>query len=409
MKAEGKTMIHGECDPKFQSVADQFEKNFAEKGEVGASLSLTLEGETVVDLWGGMADPETETPWEKDTVSIVYSCTKGATALCAHLLVERGQLELDAPVIQYWPEFGKHGKEAITVAMMLNHSAGLPTFREPLKKDAYYDWDYMIHRLEEEAPFWEPGTRNGYHMTNFGWTVGELVRRASGKSLGRFFQDEVADPLQIDFWIGLPKEIEPRVAPILFPPLEKMPNTAFAQALRENRSSIPALAFFNCGGHRGKHNTRQAHAAELGAGGGITNARAQAKMYAPLANEGHAQGVSLLKPETILRMSQVSMATQQDATLLIPTRFALGFMKSMDNRKRAYGEIESVILSEQAFGHVGAGGSIGFADPDCRMSFSYTMNQMGHGILLNPRGQSVIDAAYDSLGYRSNASGVWSR
>lgn len=402
-------MFQGKCDPKFQAVADEFAKNFQTRGEVGASLCLTLEGEVVVDLWGGVADTAKARPWQENTLSLVYSCTKGATALCAHLLVDRGALDLNAPVSEYWPEFASEKKKMITVTMMLNHSAGLPAFREPLKEGAFYDWDYMIERLSAEEPFWEPGIRNGYHMSNFGWTVGELVRRISGKTLGTFFQEEVAQPLGIDFWIGLPEKMESRVAPMRFPSSQEVPDTPFTQALREDRSSISALAFFNTGGHRRKPDRREAHAAELGGGGGITNARGQATMYAPLANDGHFKGIRFLKPDTISRMSQISMATQKDATLLIPTRFALGFMKSMDNRNRPYGHIESVILGAQAFGHVGAGGSIGFADPECRMSFSYTMNQMGPGLLLNRRGQAVVDATYQAQGYRSNTSGVWIR
>ena len=400
-------MLQGKYDPKFQPVADEFATNFQERGEVGASLCMTLEGEVVLDLWGGMAHPQKNLLWQQDTISLVYSCTKGATALCAHLLVDRGALDLNAPVAEYWPEFGHEEKKTITVSMMLNHSAGLPAFREPLKEEAFYDWDYMVERLGAEAPFWEPGTRNGYHMSNFGWTVGELIRRVSGKSLGTFFQEEVARPLGIDFWIGLPESMEHRVAPIRFPPLQGVPETPFTQALREDRSSIPALAFFNTGNHRTRPDTRKAHAAELGGSGGLTNARSQALLYSPLANDGWFAGKPFLKSETIVRMSQISMATQKDATLLMPTRFALGFMKSIDNRHRPHGHIESVILGAQAFGHVGAGGSIGFADPECRMSFSYTMNQMGHGILLNSRGQALVDAAYRTQGYRANGGGVW--
>lgn len=402
-------MLHGKCDPKFQAVADEFATNFQERGEVGASLCMTLEGESVLDLWGGLANPRKNLSWEEDTIGLIYSCTKGATALCAHLLVDRGALNLHAPVSEYWPEFGREDKKDITVSMMLNHSAGLPAFRQPLKEDAFYDWDYMVERLAAESPFWEPGTRNGYHMTNFGWTVGELVRQVSGKSLGTFFQEEVARPLGMDFWIGLPEAMENRVAPMRLPPLQGAPETPFTQALREDRSSIPALAFFNTGNHRTQPDTRKAHAAELGGGGGIAHARSQATLYSPLANEGRFNGKTFLKPETVVRMGQVSMATQKDATLLMPTRFALGFMKSLDNRHRPCGHLESVILGEQAFGHVGAGGSIGFADPECRMSFSYTMNQMGHGILLNERGQALIDAAYRAQGYQSNVSGVWKK
>ena len=207
--------VSGSVEPEFEGLAQQFIRNFNEQDEAGASVCVRICGETVVDLWGGQANLKTGLPWQHDTLSVVYSCTKAATALCAHLLVDRGQLELNQLVSHYWPEFSANGKEKVTVLMLLNHSAGVPAFRKPLKDGAYYDWQYMTERLAAEAPFWEPGTRNGYHMTTFGWTVGELVRRISGQSLGSFFRQEVAEPLGIEFWIGLPESEEPRVAPMI--------------------------------------------------------------------------------------------------------------------------------------------------------------------------------------------------
>jgi CubicO group peptidase (beta-lactamase class C family) len=404
-------MSEGTCKPGFERVAEAFAKNFDSKGEVGASVCLTVDGETVVDLWGGVADPKTGTPWTTDTVSIVFSCTKGATALCAHILASRGKLDLDAPVTELWPEFGKHGKEHVTTRMMLDHSAGVPALRAKVKDSGPYEWDYMTGLLADEAPFWPPGTRNGYHGFTFGWTVGEMVRRASGVSLGTFFRTEVAEPLGLDFWIGLPEEIEPRVAPII-PYVYKAneAKTPFMIDLGTKRDSIASLFFFNVGAWRtGGANTRLGHAAEIGAANGITNARGLAGMYAPLANGGGP----LVDPTTLARMAEVSMATHDDATLRIPTRFALGFMKSMDNRKRSLGaklfgpDVDSAILGSAAFGHVGAGGSLGFADPAAGLSFGYTMNRMGPGLLMNERGQALVDAAYLSLGYRNKDGGVW--
>lgn len=399
--------VAGKIHPDFAGVRDAFVANFEVREEVGASVSLSVEGETVVDLWGGQVDLEGSAPWGEDTVSLVFSVTKAATALCAHLLIERGQLDLHGKVTDYWPEFGQAGKENVTVAMMLNHSVGLPAFRETVKEGGFYDWDYMVGLLERQEPFWEPGTRNGYHMVSFGWTVGELVRRVSGKSLGTFFADEFAKPLGLDFWIGLPEAIEPRVANMIpYPITPDMPVTEFTTALMTQPESISALSLLNGGNHSlAAPDSRAAHAAEIGGGGGISNARALAKLFAPLANGGG----NYFSPDSISRMSEVSMATQRDATLLIPSRFALGFMKSMDNRHRPHGNIESAIIGDRAFGHVGAGGSIGFADPDCHLAFGYTMNQMGAGLLLNERGQAVVDSAYEALRYRSNAPGVWVR
>ena len=399
--------IDGTASRGFERVAEAFERNFGERGEVGASVALTVGGQKVVDLWGGVADPKTDAPWKKDTVGIVFSCTKGATALCAHMLASRGRLDIDAPVTELWPEFGQHGKERVTTRMMLDHSAGVPALREKVKDDGPYDWAYMTDRLAAEEPFWVPGTRNGYHGFTFGWTVGEMVRRASGKSLGAFFQDEIAKPLGLDFWIGLPEAIEPRVAPMI-PYIYKAneAKTPFMVDLAKNRESPASLFFFNVGALRGGGiNSRESHAAEIGAANGITNARGLAGMYAPLAQGGG----KLVDAKTLARMGEVSMATHDDATLRIPTRFALGFMKSMDNRRRVPTSGCSAVLSAPAFGHVGAGGSLGFADPEAGMSFGYAMNRQGAGILLNDRGQSLVDAVYRSIGYRTDAGGVWTR
>jgi CubicO group peptidase (beta-lactamase class C family) len=406
-------MIEGTVKPGFERVAEAFRKNFDAHGEIGASVCLTVGGETVVDLWGGLADQKTGVPWTRDAVSIVFSCTKGATALSAHVLASRGKLDLDAPVTELWPEFGRHGKDRVTTRMMLDHSSAVPALRAKVKDQGPYDWTYMTERLANEQPFWEPGTRNGYHGFTFGWTVGEMVRRASGKSLGTFFREEVAGPLGLDFWIGLPEEIEPRVAPIV-PHVYKAADavTPFMRDLATDKQSIPALFYFNNGAWRtGGANTRAGHAAEIGAANGITNARGLAGMYAPLA----VGGGKLVDAKTLARMAEVSMATHDDATLRIPTRFALGFMKSMDNRRRSmaaslWGEdCDSVIMGSAAFGHVGAGGSLGFADPVAGLSFGYTMNRMGPGLLMNERGQALVDAAYQSLGYSSKDGGVWAR
>ena len=403
-------MIDGVCKPGFERVAEEFEENFAGRGEVGASVCLTSGGETVVDLWGGVADPSTNAAWTRDTVSLVHSATKGATALCAHILASRGQLDLDAPVMELWREFFHHGKRDVTTRMMLDQSAGVPALREKVKEDGPFDWAYMTDRVATEQPFWEPGTRSGYHGLTFGWLVGEVVRRVSGKSLGSFFRDEVAGPLKLDFWIGLPEEIELRVAPVrpfVYP--VKGGRTTFVAQLMNDPQSISALFVFNAGAWRGGNvNSRAAHAAEIPAANGITNARGLAGLYAPLANGGG----TLVDGRTLTGMAEVSTATHDDATLRIPTRFSPGFMKSMDNRRGRGAElfgpaVDSLIMGSAAFGHAGAGGSLGFADPAAGLSFGYTMNRLGPGLLMNERGQALVDAAYLSLGYTSKDGGVW--
>ncbi|KCZ98267.1 putative esterase [Hyphomonas polymorpha PS728] len=396
--------VQGKCDPKFAKVREEFERNFAARGEVGASVCLSVDGQTVVDLWGGMANPETSDPWQEDTVSIVFSCTKAAVATCAHILIDRGQLNPNALVKDYWPEFAKNGKEKTTVQMMLNHESALPTLRDPVKPGGFADWDYMATRMADEEAFWEPGTRNGYHMINFGWTVGELVRRVSGKSLGTFFREEVAEKTGAKFWIGLPESEQVHIAPIrMYQPQPTDQPTEFTIALMTDPNSIQHKSFLNTGGW--DFNDRKGQAAEIGGGGGLSNARGQVAWYTELAtNSG-----KLVSADRLAAMGRVTTATQRDATLLIPTRFASGYMKSMDNRGLNLGPGTSAIMGEAAFGHVGAGGSIGFADPEARMAFSYTMNQMGGGLLLNERGQSLIDAAYQALGYRTNTPGAWVR
>jgi CubicO group peptidase (beta-lactamase class C family) len=409
----GKAPVQGYCAPGFERVVDAFVANFVARDEVGASVCVTVEGTTVVDLWGGFRSTAADAaPWEADTVAVVFSCTKGATALCAHLLVDRGELDLVAPVARYWPEFATNGKEAVTVSMMLNHTAGVPALREPVKKGGFLDWDYMVQRLAEEAPFWPPGTRNGYHMSTFGWTVGELVRRVSRRSLGTFFRDEIAAPLGLEFWIGLPDRYHDRVAPMIpWVPDRKSPMPAFTrglqQGIKSGGESLQLLALMNSGGHRA--DGPESWRAEIGGGGGVANGRALAGMYTPLANGGAHGGVRLLDADHIVRMSEVSVATEIDATLLMPTRFGLGFMRSMDNRHREAGGMETMVLGRAAFGHAGAGGSVGFADPEARLGFGYAMNRMGAGILLNERGQSLVDATYRTLGYRTDAPGAWIR
>jgi CubicO group peptidase (beta-lactamase class C family) len=397
--------IEGACDTRFKSVLEAFAENFEHRGELGGSVAIQVEGKRVVDLWGGRKSPEGDA-WDHDTIGIVFSSTKGASALCAHMAADRGLLDLDAPVTRYWPEFGQAGKEDARVSMMLDHSVGVPAIRETLKPGGAYDYQYMCERLAAEAPFWKPGTRNGYHGLTSAWTVGEMVRRSTGTRMGAFLRDEVAGPLGIDFWLGLPEDHEPRVAPMVpYPANEAARSTRIAKAMQADPGGPTALFMTNGGGFN--PNSRAGHAAEIGSGNGISNGRGLAGLYAPLANGGALNGVRLVGADSLTRMSRVSVATHEDAVLAIPTRFSLGFMKSMDNRKLDNAVACSAIVSEAAFGHVGAGGSIGFADPECGMSFGYTMNRMGLGILLNDRGQSLVDAAYRDMGYRTDTGGAW--
>ena len=377
--------ISGFCNSKFDRVRVEFERNFTERGDVGASVCVTREGETVVDLWGGTANSQTGAPWKQDTIALVFSCTKAATALCAHMLVSRGLLDLDAPVARYWPEFAQAGKENIPVRMLLNHQSGLPATRAPLPPGAFYDWEHMTALLAAEGPFFAPGTSQAYQWYTFGWLVGELIRRLSGKSVGTFFHDEVAGPLGLDLWIGLPEEFAPHVAPVLLTP----------KPAGLDPASIPGLVWLNDGGWLEECNSRPSHAAEIPAINGITNARGLAGMYAPLACGGTLKGVRLVGPDDLARMAAVSSAIGIDGTLGGPFRFTLGFQK--------FGPGNPIASAEESFGHGGMGGSLGLADPKACMSFGYVMNKLD----THERAARLVDAVYLSLGYRSKASGGW--
>ena len=382
--------VAGFCEPAWRPVLDAFIENFEGGEELGASLAIERHGRCVVDVWGGFADGAARTPWRHDSIGVVFSNTKPATALCMHRLVDAGAIDIDRPVADYWPAFATAGKGGITVRMLLDHSAGLPALRERLPDGAAFDWEAMTDRLAREMPFWEPGTRVGYHGLTFGWLVGEVVRRVGGESLGRFFRREIGEPLGLDFWIGLPESEEPRVAPIVPPPAAAQPRNAFERAIAHEPDSVSALYFRNTGGWRPSgFNSRRGHAAEIGAAGGIANGRALARLYGTLATSGARDGYQLLRPGTLRRATAVSSATHVDVCLRVPTRFGAGFMRQMDNRARG---LDSAAFGDDAFGHVGAGGSLGFASPRDGIGFGYTMNRMGPGVLLNERADRLLHA-----------------
>lgn len=402
--------IQGTYDPKFEQVAEQFVENFTKNGELGASTAITIEGETVLDLWGGCAEKGTDRPWEKDTVSIVWSTSKGATAMAVHMLVTRGIIDLDAPVTKYWPEFGKKGKEKITTRMILAHQTGISAISAPVKEKGFYDWNYMIKLIEEQDSFFEMEKVHGYAGLMFGFMLGEIVRRVTGKTIGTFIQEEISQPLNLDLWMGLPDPENHSIAKVIYPDPapEGSPISDFYQKAADP-STVQAL-LFNCGGYftpdANGYDTEEAYKAEIPAAGMITNARSLAKMFTPLALGGTYKGKEYVDSDSLARMIRTASAALDD-TLCIQVLFSLGFFKSIDNRNREPINSDSLIMGQSAFGHSGFGGSVGFADPEERMGFGYTMNQMGQGTLLNERGQGLVDAAYKSLGYRSNRSGVW--
>lgn len=397
-------VISGWCVPEFESLLAAFVENFTDRDELGASLALFKGDQVLVDLIGGFVDQGRQKLWAPDTLCVVHSCTKAATALCLHLLIDQGRVALSDPVSRYWPEYDQAGKGDTTVAMLLNHTSGLPSLKETLKPGAFLDWDFMTETLAQATPFWTPGSEHGYQMTTFGWLVGELVRRISGQSLGAFFKQWIAEPLGADFWIGLPSSEHQRVAKLArFRPQRGLVPPAFTQHLIKDPESIPAKAYFNTGGF--KADAPQSYLAEFGAGGGVANARGLARLYAPLAQQGKAAGESFIRHDQVQVMAETAVRGGIDRTLMMPTHFSAGFMKTMNNLDRPGGALESMVLGQMAFGHAGAGGSVGFAEPELGLSFGYVMNQMGPGILLNERGQTLVDALYKSQGYRLSRLG----
>ncbi len=403
----GEVNVSGFYKRKYKQVYEEFIKNFTERGELGASVSLTKKGKTVVDLWGGFADAATEKPWDKDTISIVWSSTKGATAFALHMLASRGLVDYKARVSDYWPEYGQNGKENTTIEMILDYQSGVQHFTELLPEGAYADWDYMVNVIENQSPYFEPGKEQGYQALTQGWLVGEIVRRVSGKTLGTFINEEIAQPLNADFWLGLPAKYDPRVATMILPAPEEPPLGDFWSKVYFDPASVQAGIFFNSGGFMFDFDTPHYRRSEIGAANGYTNARGLARLYIPLANNGRYKGVKYVNQDTLARMESVRSAGY-DKTLLLPLRFSLGFLKSIDNSENLnLGNRSSLVMSEAAFGHAGFGGSIGFADPKEKVTFAYTMNKMGQGLTVSDRGQSLVDALYRQLGYDSKTAGVW--
>lgn len=384
--------VEGHCHPRFAPVRKAFEANLASGAEVGAAVSVYFEGEPVVDLWGGWVDKEHSRPWQWDTICTVYSTTKGLTTICAHRMVEQGKLNLDAPVTQYWPEFAENGKGEVPVHMLLSHRVGLHTVDRKLPEDAIYDWETMTTALAETAPFWEPGTRHGYHGLTFGWLVGEVVRRVSGKSLGAVFRDEVAQPLGLDTHIGTGPEHDDRIARIY--PVELSPDMEKARAERMSafRSQMDPRTLAAAGNITippDGHNSVAWRRSEMPAVNAHTDARSIAKVYAALSQGGGIDGYQVLTPESIARAT-TEQAAGPDAVIIMPTRFALGFWLSRPEAPLG--------PNPRGFGHPGAGGSAGFADPDRHVGFGYAMNQMKAGLLVGSTGATLVDALYEALG-----------
>jgi CubicO group peptidase (beta-lactamase class C family) len=375
------------CAEGFEPVRDAFEANFVDPGELGAAVAVVVDGQPVVDLWGGLADAHTEQVWAEDTPVLVYSATKGPTATCALLLWERGLLDLDAPVAQVWPEFAAAGKEAITTRHLLTHQAGLPIFDEPITFTECHDPDFVASRLAAQAPHWEPGTAHGYHPLTWGWLVGEVVRRVSGRSVGAMVAGELAGPLGLDLWVGLPPEREAsvaRLAPGRFD-LAAMspddPGLTFVAAIMDIES-LTFRAFANPPGQLDveSFNAPELHQAEWPAANGIATARALATFYGELALD------RILSSKTLDEASRPQVSGP-DKVLAVDTSFGLGY--SLHSVMTAHGE--------HGFGHEGAGGSVAFADRSRGVGFAYVMNQLTATLGADRRARRLVEAVYSCL------------
>lgn len=376
--------VDGTVTPGFERVRDAFEANFTRFGDVGAGCCVYVDGEQVVDLVGGVVAPHGGA-YTRDTLQMVASATKGALAVCALRLAERGELDLDAPVATYWPEFAAEGKDAIPVRWLLSHRAGLPFVDTVLPMRAVYEWQPMVDLLAAQRPHWEPGTRHGYHALTYGWLVGEVLRRVTGRTPGELVRREVADPLGVDFWVGLPESETRRVSPLIVATAapETRPDPFTLQLF--DPESMAHKAFFVANGLLGTLNDPDGWAAQLPAGNGMATARSLARMYA--ACLGEVDGVRLLSGET-LRAATTEQSAGRDEVLRVPSRFGLGFQLSYPLRPFA---------GEGSFGHYGLGGSVGFGHLTGGVAFGYAANRMLPGGVVDPRTHALVEAVFGAL------------
>lgn len=371
---------NGFTHDKFASVRTVFEENLNNGEDLGASYCATLDGETVVDLWGGFADEEGARPWQRDTIVNVYSTTKTMTALTALLVADRGELDFAAPVARYWPEFAANGKADVKVSHLMSHSAGLSGWKEPITKETLYDWEKATSLLAAQAPFWKPGTAPGYHAITQGYLVGEVVRRITGKSLGTVFREEIAEPLGADFHIGLPASEDARVADLIPPPKGAAIADSAQSELQKNMATNPGVDVLAT-------RTRAWRGAEIPAAGGTGNARSVAEIHTILANGGTAKGKRFLS-EAGCRKALELQIEGTDLILNIPARYGMGFglaggMLPLPNPNTIF------------WG--GYGGSLVIIDMDARTTFGYAMNRMASTTTGDMRAFGLAMAMWEAL------------
>ena len=384
--------IDGVVAPGFDDVRAEFERNFAERGDIGAAVAAYWRGEKVVDLWGGRRTPDGDQPWNKDTMVVVNSTTKGLAAMTLAVANARGWLDYDAPVARYWPEFAQNGKAAITVRQLLDHEAGLVLLDEKLTIEKLRDLDAVARVLARQTPAWTPGTRHGYHTMTLGLYMQEIVRHVdpAHRTLGRFFHDEIATRLGLEFYIGLPRDIpDERLA--------TLETLSAARGLRALRYTPPAVTLKmitpgsllrrSFAGLAANPNDRRYLEVEVPAGNGVGTARAMARAYSAFAEGGTELGIT---PETVARVTAPpEVARPRDEVLGVPSYFSLGFLRP--------GPDVSFGSSPRALGAPGAGGSFAFADPDARLGYAYVMNKLDFYLEDDPREKALRDAVYRAI------------
>jgi CubicO group peptidase (beta-lactamase class C family) len=376
--------IHGTCAAGYEPVRAAFAENFTARGEIGASVAVAAGGKPVVNLWGGWADPGRTRPWQRDTLTNVWSTTKAMTSLCAHILIDRGELDADAPVARYWPEFAAGGKDAITVRQVMCHQSGLTGLTVPMSVEDYYDWEKVTGLLAAQEPLFPPGSTSGYQAVTFGYLVGEVVRRISGQSCGAFFRAEIAGPLGADFHIGLPKSELGRCSELQGVRPSEDEQAALAQAYA-NAAPAALAALLNPSMTGDEANAPEWRMAEIPAANGHSTALGLVTVFGTLAD-----GSERLISAKTLQAARTSNGRHTDVVLGMPLEFGLGF--GLSAPERHFGP------NEAAFGHDGFGGSAVGADPEAGVAFAYVMNRMGMNLVDDPRKMALIDGVYRSLG-----------
>jgi CubicO group peptidase (beta-lactamase class C family) len=372
--------IQGVFDERFAGVAGALAGNLDSGIDIGASVAVLLDGEPVVDIWGGYLDRARSRPWERATIVNVFSTTKTMVALCALILADRGELDLTAPVARYWPEFGQAGKSEIEVRELLAHTSGLSGWDEPLALEELADWERCTSLLAAQAPWWEHGTSSGYHAVTQGYLVGEVVRRITGVSIGRFFRDTVAEPLGADFYIGVPPEADPRVAPLISAPAVPLGDFGLPE-LGLRTLSNPRIT-----GEVTSHEWWRR--AEIPAANGHGNARSVAAIQSLISCGGEVGGTRLLSERGVAGIFD-QQSDGRDLVLNVPLRFGIGFGLAS----------ETMPMGPRSCAWGGYGGSLIVNDLDARLTIAYVMNRMEGGMLGDPRGASVASAAALALAH----------